>query len=140
MSRAYRDHGRPRFPAAVHAGVRLQDPARAGPSRHRLRLNLPIKSRQAFVRRSGVDEEYGNARTAWQAMGSPRSPDAHQLAVLHEAAEPVRRHQRLPVEGGAVDLDLSLQRHEITLVEVAPVEDESPPWADERRLLGGQPR
>ncbi|MCM1973987.1 MULTISPECIES: xylan 1,4-beta-xylosidase [Streptomyces] len=111
-----------------------------GPSRHRLRLNLPIKSRQAFVRRSGVDEEYGNARTAWQAMGSPRSPDAHQLAVLHEAAEPVRRHQRLPVEGGAVDLDLTLQRHEITLVEVTPVEDESPPWADERRLLGGQPR
>ncbi|MEV5321983.1 xylan 1,4-beta-xylosidase [Streptomyces sp. NPDC052687] len=110
-----------------------------GPERHRLRLLLPLDATEAFVRRSTVDEEYGNARTAWQRMGSPRSPDRHQLGILHEAAEPGRRHLRLPVADGRVDLDLTLARHEVTLVEVSPVRDESPPWADDRRLLGREP-
>ena len=108
-----------------------------GPDRHALRLSVPIAgSGDAFVRRSTVDEEHGNARTAWQRMGSPRSPRPHQLDVLHEAAEPARRHLRLPVQDGRVDLDLTLARHEITLVEVSPVEEEAPEWWDERRLLG----
>ncbi|MFF4833050.1 xylan 1,4-beta-xylosidase [Streptomyces sp. NPDC001315] len=107
-----------------------------GPERHRLRLSVPLGAAEAFVRRSVVDEEHGNARTAWQRMGSPRSPRPHQLDVLHEAAEPARRHSRLPVEDGRVDLDLTLGRHEITLVEVTPVVEEAPPWWDERRLLG----
>lgn len=33
-------------------------------------------------------------------------------------------------------LDLTLARHEITLVELTPVTDETPPWWDERRILG----
>ncbi|MBD0838302.1 GH39 family glycosyl hydrolase [Streptomyces sp. TRM68416] len=111
-----------------------------GPERHRLRLHLPMRPGEAFVRRSTVDEEHGNARTAWQRMGSPRSPDGHQIDVLHEAAEPARRHLRLPAEDGRVDLDLTLARHEVTLVEVSPVRDEAPEWADDGRLLGRDPR
>jgi xylan 1,4-beta-xylosidase len=109
-----------------------------GPERHRLRLSIPVGAAEAFVRRSTVDEEHGNARTAWQRMGSPRSPRPYQLDILHEAAEPARSHARLPVEDGRAELDLTLTRHEITLVEVAPVADEAPPWWDERRLLGRQ--
>jgi xylan 1,4-beta-xylosidase len=112
-----------------------------GPERHALRLSVPLGTGgEAFVRRSLVDEEHGNARTAWQRMGSPRSPRPHQIDILHEAAEPARRHLRLPVEDGRVELDLTLGRHEVTLVEVSPVEDEAPPWTDERRLLGREPR
>ncbi|MGC0328954.1 xylan 1,4-beta-xylosidase [Streptomyces sp. SAI-170] len=111
-----------------------------GPERHRLRLLIPMTSAEVFARRSTVDEEYGNARTAWQRMGSPRSPGRHQLDVLHEAAEPARRHLRLPVADGRVDLDLTLTRHEVTLVELSPLRDEAPPWTDDRRLLGKQPR
>ncbi|MFJ9739059.1 xylan 1,4-beta-xylosidase [Streptomyces sp. NPDC101166] len=110
-----------------------------GPERHTLRLSVPVRGPEAFVRRSTVDEEHGNARTAWQRMGSPRSPRPHQLDVLHEAAEPARGHLRLPVEDGRAALDLTLARHEITLVEISPVEDEAPPWSDERRLLGRDP-
>ncbi|WP_246460165.1 GH39 family glycosyl hydrolase [Streptomyces himalayensis] len=110
-----------------------------GPDQHTLRLSVPVGARprsEAFVRRSTVDEEHGNAYTAWRRMGSPRSPLPHQLEVLHEAAEPARAHLRLPVDDGRAELDLTLARHEITLVEVTPLEDETPPWWDERRLLG----
>ncbi|MFF7642469.1 hypothetical protein [Streptomyces canus] len=86
-----------------------------------------------------IDEEHGNARTAGQ-MGSPRSPDRHQLDVLHEAAEPARQHLRLPVEDDRAALDLTQARHEITLVEVSPVVEEAPEWWDERRPLGRDPR
>jgi hypothetical protein len=37
---------------------------------------------------------------------------------------------------GRVDLPLIPSRHEITLVELAPIADEIPPWRDERRLPG----
>jgi xylan 1,4-beta-xylosidase len=71
-------------------------------------------------------------------MGSPRSPKPRQLDVLHEAAEPARLHGRLPLEDGRADLRLTLARHEITLVELTPLTDETPPWWDEGRLLGGE--
>ncbi|MBQ0825293.1 GH39 family glycosyl hydrolase [Streptomyces tagetis] len=112
------------------------------PARHPLRLSVPLGARgrgEAFVRRLGVDEEHGNAYAAWRRMGSPRSPSPHQLDVLHEAAEPARSHRRLPVTGGRVDLPLTLARHEVAFVELTRVSDETPPWWDERRLLGRDP-
>ncbi|WP_079141574.1 xylan 1,4-beta-xylosidase [Streptomyces sp. LUP30] len=108
----------------------------AGPDRHALRLSLPAAARELFVRRSTVDEDRGNAYTAWRHMGSPRSPRLGQLDVLQEAAEPARSHRRLSVQDGRAELDLTLARHEITLVELTPVTDETPSWWDEQRLLG----
>ncbi|MER6556478.1 xylan 1,4-beta-xylosidase [Streptomyces sp. NPDC001027] len=93
-------------------------------------------AQEVFVRRSSVDEEHGNAYTTWRHMGSPRSPKPAQLDILHQASEPGRSHRRLPVRQGRAELSLVLARHEITLVELTPVVDETPPWWDERRLLG----
>jgi xylan 1,4-beta-xylosidase len=56
--------------------------------------------------------------------------------MLREAAEPGRSHRSLPVAGGRVDLDLDLARHEVTLLEITAVTDETPPWWDDTRLLG----
>lgn len=97
----------------------------------------PPGTTSAFQLRSSVDEEAGNAWTAWCEMGRPRSPRPGQLDTLREAAEPARSHRALPVTAGRVDLDLTLARHEVTLVELAPVRDETPPWWDDARLLGG---
>ncbi|MFE6900473.1 xylan 1,4-beta-xylosidase [Streptomyces sp. NPDC057717] len=111
-----------------------------GTDLHTLRLSVPVGHTErgtVFLRRSSVDEERGNAYTAWRRMGSPRSPRPHQLDMLHDAAEPGRSHLRLPIEEFRVDVDLTLQRHEVTLVELSPVIEESPDWWDESRIIGG---
>lgn len=108
-------------------------PAVAG---HTVRLRIPFEAPSVFMSRSSVSEEMGNAWAAWCEMGRPRSPHPRGLDILREAAEPVRRHRSLPAEGGSVDLDLTLDRHEVTLVELTPVADETPPWWDGRRILG----
>ncbi|MHC5903087.1 GH39 family glycosyl hydrolase [Streptomyces sp. S6] len=112
-----------------------------GPTHHELRLSVPLTAAgEAFVRRSTVDEDHGNAYTAWREMGSPRSPKQAQLDVLHEASEPARSHCRLPLADGRADVRLTLARNEITLVELTPVVDEASEWWDEGRLLGREPR
>ncbi|MEU4570181.1 xylan 1,4-beta-xylosidase [Micromonospora sp. NPDC023956] len=109
------------------------------PDRHPLALSIPLGppgTTSAFLLRSSVGEEAGNARAAWAELGRPRSPRPRQLDALREAAEPARTHRALPVTAGRVALDLVLSRHEVTLVELTPVRDETPPWWDEDRLLG----
>ncbi|WP_327000839.1 xylan 1,4-beta-xylosidase [Dactylosporangium sp. NBC_01737] len=109
----------------------------ASPERHALRLSVPLRSAgTAAVLRSSVHEEAGNAWAAWCDMGRPPSPRPRQLDALRELAEPARSHRRLPVVDGRVDVDITLARHELTLLELSPMTDETPPWWDERRLLG----
>ncbi|WP_435738534.1 xylan 1,4-beta-xylosidase [Cellulosimicrobium sp. PMB13] len=118
------------------------------PERHELRLSVPVghpavgprgtapgSHRRASVHRSVVDEHHGNAFTAWQHLGRPASPTSRQLDLLHEASEPARSLTSLPVDDGRVDLVLTLARHEVTLVEIDPVQDETPPWLDDDRIL-----
>ncbi len=114
----------------------------SGTDRHMLRFSVPIcggVAGTAFVQRSSVHEEAGNAWAAWSRMGRPRSPRPGQLDALREQAEPARSHQSLPIAGGRIDLDLTLARHEVTLLEITAVTDETPPWWDESRLLGLAP-
>jgi xylan 1,4-beta-xylosidase len=103
---------------------------------HRVALDLPLPGPAAFVVRSRVNEQAGNAWTAWAEMGRPTSPRPRQVEALRELAQPVREHHRALVADGRLALDLTLARHEVTLVELSPVVDETPPWWDESRLLG----
>jgi xylan 1,4-beta-xylosidase len=98
---------------------------------HTVSLSIPITGETAFVLRSRVNEELGNAWTAWSRMGRPASPTRRLLDILREVAEPHRGHEALPVRAGRVDLDLTLDRHEVTLVEISAVADETPPWWEE---------
>jgi xylan 1,4-beta-xylosidase len=110
---------------------------RNSPETHRTRLSFPVGGTSAFVLRSRVGDQHGNVWAAWRQMGSPRSPLPRQLEWLREAAEPVREHSRLPVTGGRAELDLTLGRHEVTLLEITAVADETPPWWNDAHLLGG---
>jgi xylan 1,4-beta-xylosidase len=104
---------------------------------HPLRLSIPLAGENfAFVLRSRVNDEMGNAWAAWNEMGRPRSVRPGQLDVLRELAEPARSHSKLPIVAGRVELDLTLARHEVTLIEIAAVIDETPPWWDDDRMLG----
>ena len=112
------------------------------PDSHRISLSLPValpdgtSPATAYAHRSVVNEDEGNAFTAWQQQGRPASPTSRQLEALYEAAEPVRSHASLPVVDGRTKLDLTLGRHEVTLVEIDPVVDETPAWLDDSRILG----
>ncbi len=124
---------------AVLAWAPVDVTGREPVSGHALRLSIPVgsqNSNSAFMLRSRVSDAAGNAYAAWCEMGRPASPRPRQLDALREAAEPARTHGSLPIEAGRVDLALTLDRHEVTLVELNAVIDETPPWWDERRLLG----
>ncbi|WP_197093953.1 GH39 family glycosyl hydrolase [Nonomuraea sp. SBT364] len=103
------------------------------PAGHTVRLSIPLAgpATSAFVMRSSVSEEKGNALAAWGEMGRPHSPRPKELDLLREAAEPARTHRSLPIIGGSADLDLTLGRYEVTLAEITPVTDETPPWWDD---------
>jgi xylan 1,4-beta-xylosidase len=105
-----------------------------------LRFSLPCASPgRAFLQRWSVSEEHGNVFAAWGEMGRPRSPSLRQVERLREASEPARSHRSVAVAGGRVEVELTLGEHEVTLVELTPVRDETPPWWDDGRLLAGAP-
>ena len=124
-------------------GVVAWNPAAAdtGTSRLPIDLGLPVEhAGVVFWQRSSVDEQHGNPRAAWVAMGRPREPSPSQLALLRELAEPRRSFGTLPVEHGMVHLRLELSRNEITLIELSPVRDASGsyPGNDDTRIPGYQ--
>ncbi|PFG41976.1 xylan 1,4-beta-xylosidase [Isoptericola jiangsuensis] len=107
------------------------------PERHELRLSVPLAGAdRASVHRSRVAPDQGDVLGAWRHLGRPASPTARQLDLLHEASEPVRSLSSLDVVDGRVTLDLTLARHEVTLVEIDPVRDETPAWLDDARIVG----
>jgi xylan 1,4-beta-xylosidase len=115
-------------------------PYGSAPAHHQVRLNLPTGRAPgdvvAFVRRI-VDEERGNAWTLWRDLGRPHHPSLHQVDLMHDAAVPGLRHGTLTVgDGGRVELDLNLGRHEVSLVELLPSAAEEHPGLDDARLLG----
>ncbi|MBE1878771.1 GH39 family glycosyl hydrolase [Myceligenerans pegani] len=99
---------------------------------------------RAFLLRHDVDVEHGNVWHAWGEMGRPASPSSRQLDLLRETAEPRRTAASAPIVSGhdgagRVDLDLTLGRHGVTLVEIDVVRDETPSWLDDARILGRTP-
>ncbi|ACZ31677.1 Xylan 1,4-beta-xylosidase [Xylanimonas cellulosilytica DSM 15894] len=114
------------------------------PDTHTLRLSIPLTRPDgttpatAYVHRRRVNNHDGNAFTAWQQLGRPASPTTRQLDRLYEAAEPTVTHHATDVAPGIgrIDLPLTLAHHEITLIEIDPVTDETPTWIDDTRILG----
>lgn len=113
-----------------------QDGAHLATSGHRVRVDIRGTGEASVIERH-VDAERGNARTAWQAMGSPLAPDQRALADLHDAATPGVRVYRTGSSEGSWALDVHLGRHGIALVELTPLIDQRPDWDDDARLLGG---
>ena len=67
-----------------------------------------------------VDADNGNAFSAWQAMGSPQSPDEKQYKVLEAASIRSPRAWPAPiaVAAGSAELDFTLPRQGVSLLIV----------------------
>ena len=66
-----------------------------------------------------VDADHANAYAAWKAMGSPQSPNEHQVAELEQASKltPGAR-QPLKVVRGAATLELRVPRQGVAFVQL----------------------
>lgn len=64
-----------------------------------------------------VDKGHANAWSAWQAMGSPQSPDDKQYAALESASRLIAEPGRaLSVHGGRATINVTVARQGVTLV------------------------
>jgi len=62
--------------------------------------------------------------------------DVHRCRPARRPRPRGRRARGPTRVDGRVDLALTLARHEVTLVEIDPVRDETPAWLDDARILG----
>ena len=86
----------------------------------RLRLaGLPDNGREARAVEYSIDEQSGNAYTAWLAMGSPQSPTTGQIAKLHSASR-MRATSRALTWNAAreADVRLVMPRQSVKLIEL----------------------
>ena len=70
-----------------------------------------------------VDEEHGNPYRLWCMLGRERNPRPEQVARLQEASRPECRYG-VAGRPGQADLEVTLGRNAIMLVDLVPVEKE----------------
>jgi xylan 1,4-beta-xylosidase len=104
-------------------------------------VSLPVAGSDVFAQRRTVNEDVGNSWTAWKRLGRPRFPTREQIAVLKECSAPAVSTSVLHPAGGRVDIELTLARNEITLVELTPIREESQgyPGLDDARVARCSP-
>lgn len=88
-------------------------------------LSIPVTAADLFIKRQTVDENHANPWKVWKQMGRPRFPDKQSVATLKEAAHPKVSTERLETVGGMCELNLTLTKNEITLIEIQAVNDET---------------
>ena len=110
----------------------------AAPQDHQIAFEVPCQGdvpAMAVIRRR-VNEHMGNAWTTWRELGRPMSPTLHTLDVLEEASWPVVEHTAQIADNNKIRLDITLDQHEVTLIELIPVRPETHEGLDDTRLLG----
>jgi xylan 1,4-beta-xylosidase len=76
---------------------------------------------RATVTHYRIDETHSNSYSAWQKMGSPQKPTAHQYAELEKASElqQLNPAKQVTIGGdGRINLTFSLPRKSVSLVKV----------------------
>ncbi|MDB6072141.1 MAG: glycoside hydrolase family 39 [Verrucomicrobiales bacterium] len=75
---------------------------------------------QPMLTRTLLDAEHGNAYTAWLSMGSPKQPTPDQINLMEEAGKlaPVSAPAEVKNDGGKCDIQFSLARQGVTLLEL----------------------
>lgn len=90
-----------------------------------IEIELPLDCEWVFVKKSTINEQYGNPWRTWIEMGRPRYPSRQAVEILKEVAKPLVTTSRTNVEKDCLKLNLKLGKNEVTLVEIMKMEDES---------------
>lgn len=80
------------------------------------------------LRRRRVHETAANPRGLWVALGRPRFPDAATVAFLREGSVPALETTVLAPQEGRLRFSLSLEKNEVTLVELLSFVDQTPTY------------
>jgi xylan 1,4-beta-xylosidase len=81
---------------------------------------LPGAGKGARAVELTIDQDSGNAYTAWLAMGSPQTPTAAQIARLHAAAKMGAVSRALTrTSTGNAQLNVTMPRQSVKLIEIA---------------------
>lgn len=72
------------------------------------------------ITRTVIDQTHSNSFSAWQAMGSPQSPDADQIRELEKASQltPAPDNAEVKSAAGHCEITFPLARQGVTLVEL----------------------
>ena len=97
------------------------DELAAAPAAVRVAINgIPKSAARVLAQHYRIDDDHGNAYTAWQRMGSPQQPTPEQYARL-EAAGQLQLlgspEWRRP-EDGRLALEFTLPRHGVSLLRL----------------------
>jgi xylan 1,4-beta-xylosidase len=67
-----------------------------------------------------IDQDHGNAYSAWKAMGSPQSPTPAQYAELEKAGqlEPLSPPAPASVADGRIAVTFTLPRQGVSLIKI----------------------
>jgi xylan 1,4-beta-xylosidase len=82
---------------------------------------VPGAAGRVLVRHYRIDRNHSNAYTLWRRLGSPQKPAPEQYAALEAAGQlqPLESPRWVESRGGEVDLDFTLPRESVSLVQVA---------------------
>lgn len=104
----------------------------------RLSISVPWAGGAASVRRSRVHEAVGNPWATWVSLGRPRFPSRSTVEFLRAAAQPAVETAVIEPRAGRLELSFTLERNEVTLLEIAPFVDESSTyWGLDDGLIDG---
>lgn len=90
-----------------------------------LELELPLHCTSVFIKRSTINEQYGNPWRTWIQMGRPRFPSKQTVEVLKEVAKPLITTSRMEIENGCLKLGIRLAKNEVSLFQISEIRDES---------------
>lgn len=103
-------------------------------------LSLPVPSGRVLVRRRRVHQGAANPWAVWNQLGRPRFPDRATVEFLRLAAVPQVEVSVAEPRAGVLTLELTLEKDEISLIEMLPFRDETPTyWGLDDALVGYTP-
>ncbi|WP_163193461.1 GH39 family glycosyl hydrolase [Clostridium thermarum] len=88
-------------------------------------LELPIDSKDVFIKQQLIDENNGNPWGTWKQMGRPRFPRKAEVETLRQAAQPKLITSRAASDDGYVKLKFTLTKNAVTLIELTGIVDET---------------